>query len=214
METQTTPEKMRIKYDVLYRNIPEEGRIAAEIETTRDRIQNAVDSFNAIGLKPLQQHELNYCLSGGYVWIENRWKDEQEIPTGWPKNMNREKFLEALERPDFTNAVAALEHVNILHPDLFYLQGDQILINDEVRNLLVNRETIYLNEEEQLNLLKLNDALQYLDDFGLLQRHPMDPFKLAPVDLNDLGYSFSRFPEEMGRFTVEPRKLKTFLSKL
>lgn len=200
--------------NILHRDEAAEKRIAAEIDEMHSNVQDAVDAFNAIGLKPLQPEELNYYLHGGHVWIENRWKEEQEIPPGWPKNYNREKFIEGLERPDFSKAVEAVK-VNMVHRELFRLEDDKVVINDEIKDQLINRETIFLDADEQMKLAKLETVFELLDDLGMLQTHPADSLKIALIDLNNTGYAFNRFPEETGiKFDVRPHTLKKFLSTM
>lgn len=214
MSMETTETKLVLDHHILHRNPAEEKRIAKQIDEQQRNVQLAVNAFNELGLKPLQQNELVYFLQGGSVWVENRWKEEQHIPEGWPKGVNREKFIEILDRPDFTAVVDAVAKVNLLHPDLYYLEADQLFTNQEVREKLIHSETIFLNADEQLRHVKLETLFEMLDEFGLLQdAGGFARGAIAPVNLNATGYSFSAHPTENGRFNVDPRQLKKFLSR-
>lgn len=204
---------VRMDGHVLFRDIDKEKSIAAEIEQQQEFTQQAVDAFNRIGINPLQSEELNYFLQGGATWIEERWKAEQEVPAILGKSVIREKYIEWLERPDFSEAVAAAAKAKMIHAELFVLEGEKISINEQVRDKVVNTHTVYLTDDEQVALSKLQSAIGLLDELGFIRKSLADPVALADVDLNVSGYGLARFPDETGqRFHINPHKLKNFLA--
>jgi len=212
MKTET--ETLEQEKTILFSDLNQEQKKENEINEQREKIQAAVDAFNETGLKPLQPEELVYFIQGREPWIEVRWQSEQEVPKGWPKNVDKTKFLSILERPDFSRAVAATSAISLIHHELFILRGDKILIDANIREQIVTQNRIYLEAEEQENYQKLQQLVRLLNEFGLLKDDSFAHMtgKVTPVDLNGTGLGYVAYSEDP--FQFNPHKLKNFLSTI
>lgn len=145
-----TPERMLLSEDAIKRQ-----KHRNEIDKQHAAVQIAVDAFNTLPMKPLAADELQYLLRGGANFMNVRWRDEQQVPEGWPQNLSREKFIDMLQPPDFGKAAAACARCNMLAVGLFTLQGDKVFVNDEIAEAYVYQDNVYLVGEEIHRLTKL-----------------------------------------------------------
>jgi hypothetical protein len=192
----------------LYRDVVAEQKYKREIETQKLNVERAVYEFGEIGLKKLQPDELQYYLQGGADWCLLRWKAEQKIPSNFPKSTNFERYLEILDKPDWSNAVKAAAKCSLVH--LFYLEGGAVMVNQEQADKYISQQTIALENDELAVYEKLLQLRQLLYEFDFLT-HDQASRRMMALDLNKTGLQFHAHTEGIDKYQFDPRQLKEFL---
>jgi hypothetical protein len=200
---------------VLFQDPDYERSVAANIAAERDNIQKAVDAFPKEDCGELAPDEMIHFIESPDVWLQVRWQSRQQVPKGWPKNVDREKYLDILTKPDFSAVIKAAKAVRMYHRDLFVLEADgTVTINQVAAEALIQARTITVDPESDEGVLykKLLDLVAILKELRLLSHNHTRA--MEPIDLNAFGLGFTPFTEmdNMYQF-INPHKLKEFLRK-
>jgi len=196
----------------LFRDEQAEKKHIADIAQQKVNVEKAVYLFGELDLKPIQDEEFNYFLSGGEDWILQRWKSSVVIPPGLHKNFNREKYLDFLDRPDWSAVVAALSNCNMLRQGLFSLKDGKILIDEAIANQYIEQSNIYLQDDEQHIYSKLLQLRRLLYEFDFF-RHDGNSRLTLPINLQPTGLKFEPFREGEDSYQFDAQTLKEFLRK-
>lgn len=204
----------QIEKIILFEDKGAQQAIRARIEEERKNLEIAIAEFNKLDLGELKSDEIQYYLATPAEILHIRWDSLQQIPKGFPKNINRDKYIEMLVKPDFQPAIAAAKATTPLRSDLYALANDgTVTVNESIAESLIHQSTISIDPESSEyavyeKLLKLIDLLKELD---LLKVDFQGKF--FGIDLNAIGLGVNPYAEEVERYSfTSPVKLKAFLT--
>jgi hypothetical protein len=190
----------------LFRDELQEARLTKQVEQQRANIQQAVDEFNKLGLKPLQADDLSYFIGGGLEYLVVKWQSQVTVPDGFEPG----KYYEMLKRPDFTATLGALKECNLLTTGLFILEGNEVAANKSVAAKYVDQHSIYLDGPEVEVMEDLKTMVRLLERFGMIRHN--ENRMIQPVNLNVTGLRFIPYVDDKYQFSEVPQ-LKEFIQK-
>lgn len=164
--------KTEVNFPVpVYRDYQHEQQATADIERTREALQELADTWHSLDIARLT--DLPALLQDPKGYYDMQLAATIELPdTGGKYQVSKREYIRSLDTPDpapLVKLAAEVRRMNhAINPQLWSLAGDQVTVNPDAAQLLVNARTVYARTPEQLQLITdlqtTAELLNSLDD--------------------------------------------------
>ena len=129
-----------MKTITIYKDAAHEAEMTAKIDYCKEKLQKAVEVYGELELPEITDFEA--FLRNSVAYARQQWQKSVEVPPG----LNRDKYLELLEKPDFVAIGRQLDGFDLKIPELWTYESGTVKVCQRAADELAKSNNIEVVE--------------------------------------------------------------------